>query len=129
MLYQLIKLHSVSKNYIIIINQNIINFTLCFSVWFGVIFPRYGLYKNGVFRFRLLIDSNWPNCDCPKVIFETPLFHPLVDASTGEMNTQYHFPEWKKGVSRIWHVIDHVSKSFYDIPRTKTPENSEAAEL
>ncbi|KAL5234553.1 hypothetical protein ACI65C_001963 [Semiaphis heraclei] len=98
-------------------------------IWFGVIFPRYGLYKNGVFRFHLLIDSNWPNCDCPKVIFETPLFHPLVNPVTGEMSIQYHFPEWKKGVSRIWHVIDHVSKSFYDISRTKTPENPEAAEL
>lgn len=100
-----------------------------FLVWFGVIFTRYGLYKNGIFRFRIHIDSNWPDCDCPKVIIETPLFHPLVNSVTGEMSIQHHFPEWKKGVSRIWHVVDHVLKSLYDIPRTKTPANPEAAEL
>lgn len=106
-----------------------IDYILYFSVWFGVIFPRYGLYKNGAFRFRLLIDSNWPDCECPKIIMETPLFHPLVNPVTGEMCIQNHFPEWKKGVSRIWHLVDHVLKSLYDIPKTKNPENSEAAEL
>ncbi|XP_050436205.1 AKT-interacting protein-like [Adelges cooleyi] len=98
-------------------------------IWFGVIFPRCGLYKNGVFRFRIHIDSTWPDCDCPKVIIETPVFHPLVDPTSGEMNVRQHFPEWKKGVSRIWHVVDHVQKSFYDIPRTKNPVNLEAADL
>ncbi|VVC31302.1 Ubiquitin-conjugating enzyme E2,Ubiquitin-conjugating enzyme/RWD-like [Cinara cedri] len=98
-------------------------------IWFGVIFPRYGLYKNGAFRFLLHIDSNWPDCECPKVIIETPIFHPLVDPVSGEMSIQHHFPEWKKGVSRIWHVIDHVLKSFYDISSTKTPANPEAANL
>jgi len=53
----------------------------------------------------------------------------MVNFVTGEMSIQHHFPEWKKGVSRIWHVIDHVLKSFYDIPRTKTPVNIEASEL
>jgi len=94
-----------------------------------VIFPRYGIYKTGVFRFRIHIDSNWPDCGCPKVIIETPLFHPLVNPINGEMSIQHHFPEWKKGVSRIWHVVDHVMKSFHDIPTTKTPVNPEAAEL
>jgi len=98
-------------------------------IWFGVIFPRYGPYKNGVFRFRLHIASSWPDCECPKVIIESSIFHPMVNFVTGEMSIQHHFPEWKKGVSRIWHVIDHVLKSFYDIPRTKTPVNIEASEL
>ncbi|XP_050537282.1 AKT-interacting protein-like isoform X2 [Daktulosphaira vitifoliae] len=98
-------------------------------IWFGVIFPRYGLYKNGVFRFRIIIEKTWPDCDCPKVIIETPIFHPLVDVVSGEMNIKYHFPEWKKGVNRIWHVINHVQKSFCDIPRIKKPVNLEAAEL
>lgn len=63
------------------------------------------------------------------MIIETPLFHPLVNPVTGEMSIQHNFPEWKKGVCRIWHVIDHVMKSLYDIPRTKNPANPEAAEL
>lgn len=98
-------------------------------VWFGVIFPRHGLYKSGVFRFRLHIDSNWPDCDCPKVFIDTPLFHPLVNANTGEMDIKHYFPEWKKGVSRIWHVIDNILKSLYDIPISKFPRNPDAAEL
>jgi len=53
----------------------------------------------------------------------------LVNPVNGEMSIQHHFPEWKKGVNRIWHVVDHVLKSFYDIPTTKTPSNPEAAEL
>lgn len=83
-----------------------------------------------MFRFRILIDSSWPDCNnCPKIIIDTPLFHPLVDPVTGEMSVQHYFPEWKKEVSRIWHVVDYVLKSFYDIPRIKTPANPEAAEL
>lgn len=45
------------------------------------------------------------------------------------MDIKHYFPEWKKGVSRIWHVIDNILKSLYDIPISKYPRNPDAAEL
>ena len=37
----------------------------CFSVWFGVIFIRHGLYQDGVFKFTVYIPDNYPDGECP----------------------------------------------------------------
>ena len=47
---------------------------------FGVIFVRRGTYRNGVFRFQLLLPAEYNSVgSVPRIIFTTPVFNPLVD--------------------------------------------------
>ena len=49
-------------------------------LWSGVIFVRQGVYRDGIFKFRVIIPTNYPADDaCPTVVFDTPVFHPLVN--------------------------------------------------
>ncbi|XP_075211887.1 AKT-interacting protein-like isoform X2 [Lycorma delicatula] len=97
-------------------------------LWFGVLFLRKGIYQGGVFRFNLHIPENFPDCSCPRVIFESQIFHPSINASTNEMQVSHAFPEWRKDVNRLWHLLEHVYRSFYSID-IKDPANPEAAHL
>ena len=46
----------------------------------GVIFVRRGLYRNGVFRFKLEIPKNYNSLNShPKITFTPPVFNPLID--------------------------------------------------
>ena len=36
-----------------------------FTVWFGVLFIRQGLYQEGAFRFSVIIPEQFPDGDCP----------------------------------------------------------------
>ncbi|XP_016300573.1 AKT-interacting protein-like [Sinocyclocheilus anshuiensis] len=64
-------------------------------MWFGVIFIRHGLYQDGVFKFTVYIPDNYPDGDCPRVIFDTPVFHPLVDPVSGELDVRRTFTKWR----------------------------------
>lgn len=50
-------------------------------IWHGVLFIRQGLYQEGIFRFILTIPENFPDGDCPSLVFSFPVFHPLVDSA------------------------------------------------
>jgi len=97
-------------------------------IWFCVAFVRKGLYQGGIFRFNLLIPEDFPNCCCPRVIFESQVFHPSVDPDSREMELRSMFPEWKKDVNRLWQILDHVLQMFCCVD-TKNALNKEAAEL
>lgn len=60
-------------------------------VWQGVIFVRQGIYKGGVFRFKIEIPENYPNIR-PAVFFHTYVFHPLIHPDTGELAIGPQFP-------------------------------------
>ena len=46
----------------------------------GVIFIRRGLYKNGIFRFKMILPSNYNSLgSTPQIMFTPPIFNPLVD--------------------------------------------------
>ena len=63
------------------------------------------------------------------VIFESKVFHPLVDAETGEIDVKRGFAnKWKRNVNHLWHVLSYVRKSFYKI-ETSNPLNRTAASL
>lgn len=48
--------------------------------FFGVIFMRRGLYRNGIFRFKLSLSPEYNDVDCPPVVvFTPPVFNPLID--------------------------------------------------
>ena len=94
--------------------------------WFGIIFLRQGIYQEGIFRFRLLIPENYPDGDCPRLLFDHPVYHPLVDPNTHELDVKRLFVKWKRNVNHIWQILSHARRSFYKI-ETKDGWNPEAA--
>lgn len=97
-------------------------------VWFGVIFIRHGLYQDGVFKFTVYIPDNYPDGDCPRLLFDIPIFHPLVDSTSGELDVKRAFAKWKRNHNHIWQVLMYARRVFYKIDTT-SPLNPEAAVL
>lgn len=96
--------------------------------WFGVLFIRQGLYQGGVFRFTLYIPDNYPDGDCPILVFEPPIFHPLINPETGELDVKRNFQKWRRNVNFLWQVLLCARRAFYKI-ETQMPLNHEAAAL
>ncbi|KAG8180123.1 hypothetical protein JTE90_012138 [Oedothorax gibbosus] len=96
--------------------------------WFGVIFMRQGLYQGGVFRFTLYVPDNYPDCECPILVFDPPVFNPLINMETGELDVKRAFPKWRRNGKHLWQVIQYAKLIFYKI-ETESPLNPEAAEL
>ncbi|XP_015172700.1 PREDICTED: AKT-interacting protein-like [Polistes dominula] len=97
-------------------------------VWFGVQFIRQGIYQGGVFRFTLTLPENFPDGGCPKVVFQTHVFHPLINPETGELCTTWGFIEWKRN-NRVWQLLQYVTKILTKIDTRMTPLNQEASIL
>ncbi|XP_006816984.1 AKT-interacting protein-like [Saccoglossus kowalevskii] len=97
-------------------------------LWFGVLFIRQGLYQEGVFKFTLTIPENYPDGDCPRLVFDPPVYHPIIDAISGELDVKRTFTKWKRNVNHIWQVLLYARRIFYKID-TKNPSNPEAAVL
>ncbi|XP_072374354.1 AKT-interacting protein isoform X1 [Scyliorhinus torazame] len=97
-------------------------------MWFGVIFIRHGLYQDGVFKFTIYIPDNYPDGDCPRLMFDMPVFHPLVDPTTGELDVKRAFTKWRRNHNHIWQVLMYARRVFYKID-TVNPLNPEAAVL
>jgi ubiquitin-protein ligase len=66
-----------------------------------------------VFKFRIELPENYPN-DCPKVFFETYVFHPLVDSETGELNITPQFPTWRARKDFVFVILAYIKKIFYN---------------
>nr|XP_014348164.1 PREDICTED: AKT-interacting protein isoform X4 [Latimeria chalumnae] len=97
-------------------------------MWFGVIFIRHGLYQDGVFKFTVYIPDNYPDGDCPRLVFDIPVFHPLVDPISGELDVRRAFTRWRRNHNHIWQVLMYARRGFYKID-TSEPLNPEAAVL
>uniref|UniRef100_A0A3P9IE14 Akt interacting protein n=1 Tax=Oryzias latipes TaxID=8090 RepID=A0A3P9IE14_ORYLA len=97
-------------------------------MWFGVIFIRHGLYQDGVFKFTVYIPDNYPDGQCPKLVFDIPVFHPLVDPVSGELDVRRAFTKWRRNHNHIWQVLMYARTVFYKI-NTAEPLNPEAAVL
>jgi len=48
------------------------------KIWYGVIFPREGIYKDGIFKYKIIIPTEYPNSP-PQVKFVSRVFHPLIN--------------------------------------------------
>ncbi|XP_071559769.1 protein crossbronx homolog [Temnothorax nylanderi] len=97
-------------------------------LWFGVQFIRQGIYRGGVFRFTITLPSNFPLGDCPKVVFETQIFHPLINPENGELCTSWGFPEWRRN-NRIGQLLQYITKIFTKLDTKMTSVNEEASSL
>lgn len=96
-------------------------------LWYGIIFIRHGLYQGGIFSFDMYIKDAHPICSCPRVFFNPVIFHPLVDAETGEFDAARAFPNWSNH-NHIYQVLHFLRVSFYKFD-TEHPSNSHAAFL
>ncbi|XP_015113898.1 protein crossbronx homolog [Diachasma alloeum] len=97
-------------------------------LWFGVLFIRQGFYQGGVFRFTMTLPENFPDGGCPKVAFQSNVFHPLVYPETNELNTSAGFPEWKKN-NRIYQLVQFIVKVFTKVDGKLPSTNLEASTL
>ncbi|XP_067007580.2 AKT-interacting protein isoform X2 [Anabrus simplex] len=97
-------------------------------IWFGVIFVRQGIYQGGIFRFKVILPEAFPDGGCPRIVFQSQIFHPMIDKDSGELDLRNGFQEWRKNVNHIWQVLHYVRRAFYKF-ETKTPVNEEALEM
>lgn len=85
-------------------------------VWFGMLIVRSGCYVGGLFKFILIMPEGHPHVgDCPAVVFQPPVFHPLVDMVTGAMNCTARFPKWTAQSNSIAELLEFVKDSFYQV--------------
>jgi len=97
-------------------------------VWNGVMFIRQGIYQDAIFRFTINIPQNFPDCDCPSVIFSPSVFHPIIDPETGSLDVVRAFHKWRRSVHHLSHILMYARRIFFKI-ETNEPVNKTAAEL
>lgn len=49
----------------------------------------------------------------PRVLFTTPVFHPLVDPASGQLRLQTEFSEWAVGKDWVIQVLLYMKKIFH----------------
>ena len=80
--------------------------------WHGILFVKEGWFKGGVFKFHMAIPVDYPGSP-PVVIFDSRVFHSLVDQSTGHLDLSPAFPTWTPGRDYIVLVLSFLKKVFY----------------
>ncbi|OQR68146.1 AKT-interacting protein-like [Tropilaelaps mercedesae] len=97
--------------------------------WFVVLFIRGGVFEGGAFRAQLSFSALHPEGGVPRVTFDPPVFHPLVNALTGEMDISCKIDKWRRDEHHIYQVVEAVKSLFEEIPEKIKPSNREAYKL
>eukprot|EP00434_Breviolum_minutum_P008104 symbB.v1.2.007145.t1/scaffold435.1/size205859/20 len=107
----------------------------CFDsvlTWQGALFVRQGLYKGGVFKFRLVLPEEYPD-QGPDLYFTSDVFHPMVDPKTGQVELVSLFPEWRPGRDFAAFALPHLHRAFlrreYFASSARPALNPEARQL
>ncbi|GAA5999994.1 uncharacterized protein JCM10292_003572 [Rhodotorula paludigena] len=79
--------------------------------WSGVLFLHRGYYQGAILHFTLSIPPSYPST-APTITFDSPIFHPLVDPSSGRMRLDWRFPAWRAREDCISHVLHAVKSAF-----------------
>ncbi len=82
----------------------------------GVIFVRRGLYREGVFRFRIDLPPVYNDFNThPLITFTPPIFNPLVDMSTGrlDLTVDEALSEWHPERHFLVTALIMIKKIFY----------------
>lgn len=106
--YKIIETEDIQGVYVIPSRENSL-------IWFGIIFVRNGPYKDGIFRFTVILDEKFPDCEHPKIVFQTKVIHPVIDPGTNEMNLLGGFPTWSKNEQHLWQVLKYIQWVFANI--------------
>ena len=81
------------------------------KIWHGVIFPREGIYRDGIFKYQIHIPTDYPNSP-PKVIFVSRVFHPLINPKTSILDLSEKFPKWEPAKCFLVRVIYYIQEIF-----------------
>jgi ubiquitin-protein ligase len=87
-----------------------------FRTLHGVIFVRRGLYRDGIFRFRVDLPPEYNDVNAhPMITFTPPIFNPLVDPSTGRLDigVDEAFKEWLPDRHFLVSALIFIKKIFY----------------
>ena len=87
--------------------------------WSGVLFVRSGVYKGGLFRFSMQLPRSYPaNGACPRVLFQSRVFHPHVHPQTGQVDILSHFGgHWVAGEHYIVLVLQVLKSMMHVTPQ------------
>lgn len=85
------------------------------KVWQGLLFLHSGPYVGAIFKFTLLFED-YPR-SCPKVIFDSDVWHPLV-SRRGQFSTNSSFPEWT-GSGNVSQLLFHLKAAFKESSLSK----------
>eukprot|EP01066_Platyproteum_vivax_P009958 Platyproteum_vivax@DN4426_c0_g1_i2.p1 len=97
--------------------------------WHGIVFITHGWYNRGAFKFKFKIPESYPS-EAPRVVFTPPIFHPLVDPETGEVDISISFPKWTPGEDYLTLVLFFIKLLFLK-PKlfvTANPRNTDASQ-
>lgn len=102
-------------------------------LWDGIIFVRSGPLKNGIFRFVLQLESNFPSQKLPPVIkLLTPLVHPLISDETLIFDSSSAFPTWSDN-DHVYEILKFFKYALenvdYCCSQLQRPSNQSAVEL
>ncbi|XP_044750284.1 protein crossbronx homolog [Coccinella septempunctata] len=87
-----------------------------FLAWFGVIFVKSGPYEEGVFRFDIILEPDFPDTPkLPTVCFQSKMFHPVVHQETNELSLLKAFTKWDKSENHIWQVLKYIKWIFHNV--------------
>jgi ubiquitin-protein ligase len=90
--------------------------------WNGIIFIKEGNYKNGIFRFDLEMNSNYP-LSRPVIRMITPLFHPRVN----EIDRKVDLQDLLQDSCKTWDVLKAFKKALiYDTTEYSQGYNHQA---
>jgi ubiquitin-protein ligase len=101
----------------------------------GVIFVRRGLYRDGVFRFRIDLPKIYnEEGTYPLVTFTPPIFNPLIDITTGKLDLKADEgfrSGWNPDKHFLIHIIVYIKKIFFLRSYDSYPKviNEEAKQL
>mmetsp|Transcript_82438 Transcript_82438/g.229752 ORF Transcript_82438/g.229752 Transcript_82438/m.229752 type:complete len:262 (+) Transcript_82438:67-852(+) len=99
--------------------------------WYGTIFVRSGYYRGGIFRFTIYLAEDYPQTQ-PEVIFNSEIFHPLVNPKTGRFQWEAFLHKWQPGHDNVSRVIPHLYRVLSQESRILSngnPANAEAFNL
>jgi hypothetical protein len=75
-----------------------------------------------------------------RLVFQPPVFHPLVDSETGELAVHTHWRSWRPHHDRLWHIFafakfadvsigSHHTRHVLSVVEALPAVNSEASVL
>lgn len=78
-------------------------------LWHGVIMPRSGFYRGGIFKFQVDLPEEYPEGP-PTIVFITDIYHPMVELGTGRIDLDF----WagQSGSDLIAAVLPHLFNSI-----------------
>ena len=81
------------------------------QIWHGVVFVNAGLYADGIFHFKIILNDDYPFSK-PTIRFTSNVFHPRITMK-GNLDIVCALPNHKIG--KIWKVLEYIMECFKDI--------------